>query len=159
MLACVLHTLLLSVVLQAYEILELYLEVRVYNGTVAQDGRQQTVVVVSYDCCGHAVCNQRHTFRGASSRGDRKSMIAGSPFLLLLAVQLLAVRSQLVAKTKEIPRDMVEAVSSIIYAAQVQKALCVCPDMTCPAGSSNVQGSCWSSTGRGVSALPDVIPS
>jgi hypothetical protein len=29
------------------------------------------------------------------------------------------MRSQLVAKTKEIPRDMVEAVSSIIYAAQV----------------------------------------
>lgn len=33
-------------------------------------------------------------------------------------MELLAVRAQLVAKTKEIPRDMVEAISSVIYAAE-----------------------------------------
>mmetsp|Transcript_6291 Transcript_6291/g.13847 ORF Transcript_6291/g.13847 Transcript_6291/m.13847 type:complete len:425 (-) Transcript_6291:697-1971(-) len=37
---------------------------------------------------------------------------------LELYLELMAVRSQLIDKTKEIPRDMVEAISSIIYAAQ-----------------------------------------
>ncbi|GIL45292.1 hypothetical protein Vafri_2457 [Volvox africanus] len=38
--------------------------------------------------------------------------------ILELYLELLTVRVQLVAKTKELPRDMMEAVSSIIYAAQ-----------------------------------------
>lgn len=42
-----------------------------------------------------------------------------TPPPLQLYLELIAVRTQLIAKTKEIPRDMVEAVSSIIYAAQV----------------------------------------
>lgn len=39
--------------------------------------------------------------------------------ILELYLELVAVRTQLISKTKEIPRDMVEAISSIIYAAQV----------------------------------------
>ena len=38
--------------------------------------------------------------------------------ILELYLELLTVRTQLLAKTKEIPRDMIEAVSSIIYSAQ-----------------------------------------
>lgn len=38
--------------------------------------------------------------------------------ILELYMELLAVRVQLVAKNKEIPRDMIEALSSIIYSAQ-----------------------------------------
>ncbi|EFJ53046.1 hypothetical protein VOLCADRAFT_102664 [Volvox carteri f. nagariensis] len=38
--------------------------------------------------------------------------------ILELYLELLTVRTQLLAKTKELPRDMMEAVSSIIYAAQ-----------------------------------------
>ncbi len=45
--------------------------------------------------------------------------------ILELYLELLAVRSQLVAKNKEIPRDMVEGVSSLVYAAQVRRA-CAC---------------------------------
>ena len=37
--------------------------------------------------------------------------------ILELFLELLAVRAQLIAKTKEIPRDMIEAISSIIYSA------------------------------------------
>jgi hypothetical protein len=40
--------------------------------------------------------------------------------ILELYLELIAVRVQLIAKSKEIPRDMVEAISSIIYAAQVR---------------------------------------
>ncbi len=42
--------------------------------------------------------------------------------ILSLYLELIAVRSQLIAKTKEIPRDMVEAISSVIYAAQVSSS-------------------------------------
>ncbi len=38
--------------------------------------------------------------------------------ILELYMELLAVRAQLIAKTREVPRDMVEAVSSTIYAAE-----------------------------------------
>ena len=38
--------------------------------------------------------------------------------ILELYLELLKVRAQLISKTKEIPRDMVEAISSIIYSAQ-----------------------------------------
>ncbi len=38
--------------------------------------------------------------------------------ILELFLELLAVRCPLVATTKEIPRDMVEALSSVLYAAQ-----------------------------------------
>ncbi|GIL78779.1 hypothetical protein Vretifemale_8188 [Volvox reticuliferus] len=38
--------------------------------------------------------------------------------ILELYLELLTVRVQLLTKTKELPRDMMEAVSSIIYAAQ-----------------------------------------
>ncbi|PNH10219.1 IST1-like protein, partial [Tetrabaena socialis] len=38
--------------------------------------------------------------------------------ILELYLELLTVRTQLIAKTKELPRDMMEAISSIIYAAQ-----------------------------------------
>jgi hypothetical protein len=37
--------------------------------------------------------------------------------LLELYLELLAVRGPLIASTKEIPRDMVEALSSVLYAA------------------------------------------
>lgn len=37
--------------------------------------------------------------------------------ILELYLELISVRAQLIAQTKEIPRDMVEAMSSIIYAA------------------------------------------
>ncbi len=39
--------------------------------------------------------------------------------ILELYLELMTVRAQLISKTKELPRDMMEAVSSIIYAAQV----------------------------------------
>ena len=38
--------------------------------------------------------------------------------ILELYIELVTVRATLIAKTKEIPRDMVEAISSIIYSAQ-----------------------------------------
>ena len=38
--------------------------------------------------------------------------------ILELYLELIAVRGQLISKTKEIPRDMVEAISSVIYSAQ-----------------------------------------
>jgi hypothetical protein len=38
--------------------------------------------------------------------------------VLELYLELIAVRSQLISQTKEIPRDMIEAISSVIYAAQ-----------------------------------------
>lgn len=38
--------------------------------------------------------------------------------MLELYLELLTVRTQMLAKTKEIPGDMVEAVSSIIYSAE-----------------------------------------
>jgi hypothetical protein len=38
--------------------------------------------------------------------------------ILELYVELIAVRSSLIAQTKEIPRDMIEAISSVLYASQ-----------------------------------------
>uniref|UniRef100_A0A7S0RFP5 IST1 homolog n=1 Tax=Chlamydomonas leiostraca TaxID=1034604 RepID=A0A7S0RFP5_9CHLO len=48
----------------------------------------------------------------------RENLLMQAYEILELYLELIAVRSQLIAKTKEIPRDMVEAISSIIYAAQ-----------------------------------------
>lgn len=48
----------------------------------------------------------------------RENLLMQAYEILGLYLELVAVRSQLIYKTKEIPRDMVEAISSIIYAAQ-----------------------------------------
>jgi len=40
--------------------------------------------------------------------------------ILELYLDLFNVRSQLISKTKEIPRDLIEAVSSVIYASRVR---------------------------------------
>ncbi|KAG2432977.1 hypothetical protein HXX76_008705 [Chlamydomonas incerta] len=48
----------------------------------------------------------------------REKLLLQAYEILELYLELLTVRAQLLAKTKELPRDMMEAVSSIIYAAQ-----------------------------------------
>ncbi|GLC64528.1 hypothetical protein PLESTF_000175600 [Pleodorina starrii] len=48
----------------------------------------------------------------------REKLLLQAYEILELYLELLTVRTQLIAKTKELPRDMMEAVSSIIYAAQ-----------------------------------------
>jgi len=41
--------------------------------------------------------------------------------ILELYLELFSVRSHLISKTKEIPRDLTEAVASVIYAARVRQ--------------------------------------
>ncbi|PNW77413.1 hypothetical protein CHLRE_10g435400v5 [Chlamydomonas reinhardtii] len=48
----------------------------------------------------------------------REKLLLQAYEILELYLELITVRAQLLAKTKELPRDMMEAVSSIIYAAQ-----------------------------------------
>ncbi|KAG1674976.1 hypothetical protein FOA52_014771 [Chlamydomonas sp. UWO 241] len=48
----------------------------------------------------------------------REQLMLQAYEILELYVELLSVRTQLISKTKEIPRDMVEAISSIIYTSQ-----------------------------------------
>ncbi|KXZ51714.1 hypothetical protein GPECTOR_11g162 [Gonium pectorale] len=56
----------------------------------------------------------------------REKLLLQAYEILELYLELLTVRTQLIAKTKELPRDMMEAVSSIIYAAQVNINLIRC---------------------------------
>ncbi len=48
----------------------------------------------------------------------REQSILHAYEILELYLELISVRAQLISKTKEIPRDMVEAISSIIYSSQ-----------------------------------------
>lgn len=48
----------------------------------------------------------------------RENLMLQALEVLELYLELIAVRSQLISQTKEIPRDMIEAISSVIYSAQ-----------------------------------------
>ncbi|GAX75877.1 hypothetical protein CEUSTIGMA_g3320.t1 [Chlamydomonas eustigma] len=48
----------------------------------------------------------------------REELILQAYEILELYLELITVRAQLISKTKEIPRDMVEAISSVVYAAE-----------------------------------------
>eukprot|EP00775_Hariotina_reticulata_P012906 gene12906-13032_t len=57
--------------------------------------------------------------------------------ILELYLELLAVRSSLVASSKDIPRDMVEALSSVLYAASREYVAEACSDAGCARWSVN----------------------
>lgn len=64
-------------------------------------------------CCSHAPHNTR-----ACRRRDK--YLLQSFTILELYLEHFSQRCKLIAKTKEIPRDLVEAVASVIYAARVR---------------------------------------
>ncbi len=55
----------------------------------------------------------------------RENLMLQALEVLELYLELIAVRSQLISQTKEIPRDMIEAISSVIYSAQRVSGACL----------------------------------
>jgi hypothetical protein len=80
----------------------------------------------------------------------RENMMLQALEVLELYIELLAVRSALIAQTKEIPRDMIEAISSVLYASQrVMGAFCA------------LRLPCWQGRAVGqssLSSLPTPLP-